>query len=175
MRLEVGVVRQGRLKARLHVAGMDDAPASDAEELLHCPPEPLNDGDGAVPTERSEALADAEGSQVCAKRGCCKLRPLVRLEMPRPSVAEDRRVEESGSVLRSGLAPEQARREGHAGADVKDHGEETREDPQEAGDLGQVGHPHVVWAARRHDAAGGSGRGQRPVSRLAAAPFPCRP
>jgi hypothetical protein len=68
MRLEVGVVREGRFQALPHIAGVDEAPAPDAEQLLGCPPQPLDDGDGAVLADGTEALADAEAAQPCAER-----------------------------------------------------------------------------------------------------------
>lgn len=76
MRLEVGVVREGPFQTLLPVAGVDEAPAPDAEPLLRCPPQPLDDGDGAVLANGTEALANAEAPQAGAERLPRELRPL---------------------------------------------------------------------------------------------------
>ena len=147
VRFHVSVVVKPPLESTFEFPFSQGLERTEPQAVFESSPEPLDDGNGAVPADGPEALPGAEPSQRFAKSLGRELPPLIGDEVSRWAETKRGQLNQPAHLSGGGFFPEHFGGERHTREDIEYDYELEGKQSKEAGDRRDVSHPDVMGTA----------------------------
>src|SRR5450759_5768231 len=146
MRAEVRVVEEAHLDLLHQVFGRQRSQQAQAERVLQRPPQPLDQSDGTLLSDRPEPLLHAEPKELPAKDPAREAASAIRYEVCRPSMPLGGPRNEPGDFNGGSQLGKPPGREGHPRKRIEDDRDLEDHETEQTLNVRQIHHPDMIRA-----------------------------